>query len=224
MASPYVPVNDGGKLRWLINFNRWFQTHGAAHGFSPVQLADMAAQTAAFTAAMGDHKNARAAARAATQNKNTVRTSAIALGRACARHLQSAPTMTDGERGAAGLTIPDLIPTPVNPDAILNIDPPLLFLDFSERRLVIVHWGPNPANERANARPAGTIGCQIHVARGGVPTTEAGWEIFESGTESPLVHRVKETMPTTFAYRACYIGKKLNFGPFSAPATCTVSV
>jgi len=33
-----------------------------------------------------------------------------------------------------------------------------------------------------------------------------------------------DTIPTTYAYRARYVGKKLKSGPFGAPATCTVSV
>jgi len=40
----------------------------------------------------------------------------------------------------------------------------------------------------------------------------------------PLIHTVHEDAPTTYAYRVRYIGKNLKYGPFSAPATCTVSV
>ena len=48
--------------------------------------------------------------------------------------------------------------------------------------------------------------------------------MIELDTDSPMLHIVTETEPTTYAYRARYVGKNLKFGPYSDPAECTVSV
>ena len=102
--------------------------------------------------------------------------------------------------------------------------PPMVHLDFSIRQQITVHWGPNPQDERHNGRPAGVIGCEIQVHQGGLPASESDWTVLDTDTDSPLVHTVHEDEPTTFAYRARYIGKDLKHGPFGNPAVCTVSV
>ena len=138
--------------------------------------------------------------------------------------LQASKTVTDSDRADAGITVRDPNRTPAPPEEILSIPPPLLLLDFSVHRQVIIHWGPNPANEHENARPAGTIGCEIQIARGGIPLEESAWTVLGSDTQSPMFHTVDESAPTTFAYRARYIGKRIQYGPYSDVVTCTVSV
>ncbi len=68
------------------------------------------------------------------------------------------------------------------------------------------------------------MGCAIQYHRGGLPAQESEWAVLENDTDSPLVHTVHENQPTTFAYRARYIGKDLKHGPYGNPVECTVSV
>ena len=56
------------------------------------------------------------------------------------------------------------------------------------------------------------------------PADKAQWTAQEIDTESPIIHTINETTPTTYAYRARYVGKNLKFGPYGDPAVCTVSV
>lgn len=224
MATDYIPADDPGKLQWIGNFHQWLQANGMAHGFSSAEIAAMTTQAGAFGTAMVTQQAAQAAAKAETRAKNRARASAIALGRAYAQRVQTSASVTDADRAAAGLTVPDTTPTATDPDNILTIPAPLLVLDFSVRRQVTVHWGPNPSNERENGRPDKTIGCQVQVARGGISQVEANWTVLEIDTESPVIHVVDETVATTYAYRARYLGKNLKFGPFGDPAVCTVSV
>ena len=224
MTRNYIPADDPGKLAWLKNFDAWLQAHGAAHGIDAETLAEMAARTAGFGASLQAQRLAHAAARAATQEKNGMRASALTLGRACAQHLQSALSMTDEERAAAGLTVPDRKPTPTEPGSMFLLKPPLLELDFSIRRQVIIHWGPNPGDEHRNGKPEGVRGCQIQAARGGIPVEAAGWVELGLGTRSPHIHHVDASAPVTFAYRARYVGHNLEYGNFGEIAVCTVSV
>lgn len=223
MAIDFIPRKDSEALSWMLNFTQWLQANGAAHGFSPAKIAALTAEAGAFGAAMTDNQTAQAAAKAATQVKNTARASAVEICRAYARQLQGIPEISDADRAAAGLTIPDTIPTRIAPDAVMTIPPPQLVLDFGIRRQVTIHWGPNPMNERNNARPAGTHGCEIQAARGGIPSDEAAWQVLKLDTESPLIHQTNETEPVTYAYRARYLGKRLTLGPFGDPVTCTVT-
>ena len=224
MTIPYIPPDDAGKLLWLTNFNTWMQANGGTHGFSAGELTSLGTETIGFSGAMVNNTNALAAARAATAAKNTSRGTAFALARAYAQRLQNDPNTTDADRAAAGLTVPDTTPTAATATDIMTIPPPLLLLDFSVRRQVTVHWGPNPSDERNNGRPAGTLGCQVQAARGGISLNEASWIALEIDTESPIIHVVNESVPITYAYRARYVGRNLKFGPLGDPVVCTVSV
>ena len=222
--ADYIPRSDEEKAIWLNQFSNWLLANGASHGFS---VAEMDAMRAAATVAMDaltDMETARAAARAATAAKNTAMGAAVALARENAQRLQNWPTVTDADRADAGITVPDTTPTAADPDAILTVSAPLLLLDFSVRRQVTVHWGPNPSNEQQNGRPAGVIGCQVEYALGGIPADESAWRVLETDTDSPCIHSVSETTPTTIAYRARYVGKNLKLGPYGDPAECTVTL
>jgi len=220
----YIPRDEARRVQWMANLAAWLNAHGTTHGFTPAEISAFSAAATAAQTALSDNVALKAAARAGTTTKKAAIAAALEMARDNVRRIQSNPNTTDGDRGAAGITIPDTNPTPTSADEILTIEPPLLLLDFSVRRQVSVHWGPNPHNEQQNGRPAGTTGCQIQTARGGIPATEAGWTDLGLDTRSPHIHTVHEDEPTTYAYRVRYVGKNLKYGPFSAPATCTVSV
>lgn len=220
----YIPSNEPAKILWLSNFSTWIIANGAAHGFTLLEVCALVATALQVKLAANNNVTQQAAAKAATAIKKTALATAIGLARDNAQRLQNNPNTTDGDRAAAGIIIPDTTRTPTATDNILTIPAPLLLLDFSVRRQITIHWGTNPANERENARPAGTIGCQVQSARGGIPAEEALWTTLEIDTQSPMIHTIHEDTHTTYAYRARYVGKNLKFGPFGDPAVCTVSV
>ena len=222
--SHYIPSTDIEKIAWLVRFTAWMVTNGVNHGFSQNDINDLTTVTNTATNTYTAHETAQDAAIGATAAKNNTLSTAIALARDDAQRLQVYPTTTDSDRGNAGITIPDTTPTATLEDKILAIPAPLLLLDFSVRRHVTIHWGPNPSNERQNGRPHGTLGCRIEYAKGGIPPLESGWTLLETDPDSPCIHTVHEEVATTYAYRACYIGKKLNSGAYGDPAVCTVSI
>jgi len=227
-VADYIPSKEPAKILWMWNLMVWLVSDGAAnalaHGFAAKEACTF--YFAVFQAKLAADNNVskQAAARAATAAKNTALATAIAMARDNAQRLQNDPTMTNADRAAAGLSVHDAIPTSTARDEVMTIPPPLLRLRFNIRRQVTVHWGPNPSDESHNGRPAGTIGCQIQYARGGIPTDETQWIALDVDTDSPILHVVDETTPTTYAYRARYVGKNLKFGPFGDPSVCTVSV
>ncbi|MCK5849896.1 MAG: hypothetical protein KAH23_03195 [Kiritimatiellae bacterium] len=220
----YVPRHEGKKIGWLGNLVKWMNANGTAHGFTNAEVNDFAAVAAQAPVEIKKCLAAQDAARAATADKKDALHKAVQQARQVAQRLQRYPGVSNADRAAAGITVPDTTPTPTDPEDILAIVPPMIALDFSIRQQVTIHWGPGPRNEQRNGRPAGTCGCQIQIACGGFPEKETDWEILELSTRSPYIHIVKESTPTTIAYRARYLGKTLQFGAFGAPASCTVSV
>ena len=220
----YIPNKEPAKILWLWNLVVWITANGLAHGFTLAEVCKFYATVLQAKLAADNNVTKQAAARAATAAKNAAFATAIAMARDNAQRLQNDPTMTNADRAAAGLSVPDAIPTSTPLDEVMTIAPPLILLKFNIRRQVTVHWGPNPSDESHHGRPAGTIGCQIQYARNGIPTDETQWIALDVDTESPILHVVDDTTPTTYAYRARYVGKNVKFGPYCDPAVCTVSV
>jgi hypothetical protein len=215
--SDYIPTNDAEKVNWLMDLALWLEANGLAHGFTAAQITDFHTKATNSKTALDQHLVAQTAARSATVNKNVVIGDTVAMARDYAQKLQHDLSMTDAERAAAGITVPDATSTTTALDAITAIVPPQIFLDFSIRHQVTIHWGPNPVNEHQNPKPHGVMGCEIQYAKGAVPQDPAGWISLGLDTDSPLQHHVSETTPTTYIYRARYVDKKLNYGNFGAP-------
>lgn len=222
--ADYIPSKESEKIKWLLNFTTWMNGHGTSHGFTQSEVMTLYFEVMQARSAVKMNNTRHAEAKGAAAAKNQKLGAALALARALAQRIQLHPNTTDQDRADAGLTVRDHQPTKSDPNIIYTTTPPLLDLDFSIRQQVIIHWGPNPQDERHNGRPPGAIACQIQYHPGGIPTDETQWNTLEIDTESPIIHSVTDTTPTTYAYRARYVGKNLKFGPFSNPATCTVSV
>ena len=222
--SDYIPKTDAEKIAWLNHFTTWLLANGGSFGFNTGDLTSMQDATNEATTAFTDNETAKAAAIAATATKNNKIGEAIALARQDVRRLQASPQITDGDRGNAGITIPDDDKSVQSPDYISEIPSPILELDFSIRHQVIVHWGPTPGDEQRNAKPHGVSGCEIQYAKNEEPQEESGWTTLGLDTASPYVHHVNETTATTYIYRARYVDKKLRYGSFGDPVRCTVSV
>lgn len=221
--ADYIPADDAGRVEWLLNFASWLTTNGVNHGLTPNEITQFNGLSNSAAASVANSATQQALARAAVAGKKTELGKAAAMARDLAQRVQHHSTTTDADRAAAGITVHDANKTPTSTEKILTIHAPLIDLDHGVRRQVTVHWGPNPTNEHQNARPSGVIGCEIQVAKGGIPTDEALWTILETDTESPFIHIIHETTPATFAYRARYVSKNLKHGPFSDPVVCTVS-
>lgn len=224
VVADFVPKDELGRIEWLKHFAGWMSAHGAGYGFSAADIADLNADVGAADTAFEDCDAAKAAARASVQAKKKRMADALRRARGNVKQLQANPVMTDAVRAEAHITVPDTIPTRVSPDAVQELDPPEVVLNWSKRQRVTIHYGLNPHNERQNALPAGIFCVQIQYHRGGLPEHEEDWLILDTHTDSPYVHVIHEDAPTTYAYRACWVDKKHNKGPYGDPAVCTVSV
>ena len=220
----YIPSSEAERIAWLLHFNTWMQANGASYGFTPQELTDLDTLATTAKTDYDDCADKEASYRAGVQAKKHSIADAIALSRADVRRLQADPNMTDAIRALAEITVPDTTPTPESPDAIEEVTPPETVLDWSKRLRVTVHFGLNPHNENENGKPDGVYGGFIQYHRGGLPEHEADWQTLDIDTASPYVHVVHEDEPITYAYRACWVDKKMKKGPYGDPAECTVSV
>jgi hypothetical protein len=215
----YIPEDDAGFIVWLRGFDAYIQAHAGDLDISPAKAAAMAAKKAICEAAYQEHLRLHDLAKGAFVEKARERKETEAMARSLAQGIQARPETTDAQREGLGLRVPDRIRTAPSPDAVRQLTPPAILLDWSVRGQVTVHVGPNPGKEHENAMPAGTSGVTLYVRQSDGPET-----YLASITSSPFVYLVQSAVPVTLTFRACYFDSRMRPGPFGAPATCTVSV
>ena len=117
-----------------------------------------------------------------------------------------------------GIPPRDTEPTPVPPEYVANLAPPVLLLNWSKRGQVTVHFGINPTNEKLNAKPVNIAGAKIWYR------IESGpWVWVADDTNSPYNHNFTITELQNVEYRAQWFDKKGRTGSFSETAKCTVT-
>ena len=141
-------------------------------------------------------------------------------------YIQGRKETTDALRGALGITVPDREPTPLDPTAITRVNPPILWADTSKPRIVTLHFGPNPQDERRNHKPVEAYGARIWVVEGGPPATPGGWDALAwawSGDDTHSPYTYSPNRAGTFSFRAQWFDRLMNLGPLGDPITCMVT-
>lgn len=95
-----------------------------------------------------------------------------------------------------------------------------VFLDTSLNNTFIIFMQKNVVAIRLNRLNGNAMGWESTNTING----KSAWHVLETNTDSPCTHSVPETAPTTIAYRARYVGKQFNLGPYGEPAECTVTL
>ena len=222
--ADYIPSGERAKLVWLYRFAVWFGSYGVSYGFTLNEVCALVSTVLQARLVAASAAEKEVAYRAGVVAKREAVAAAIARSRDFVRRLQALPAMTDAVRAEAGITVPDTTKTAESPDAVEELTPPEVVLDWSKRQRVTIHFGLNPHDENHNGKPEGMIGAQIQFHRGGLPEHEADWQILDIDSASPYVHVIHEDAPISYAYRACWVDTRRNKGPYGDPAVCTVSV
>jgi hypothetical protein len=214
----FMPKSDAEFHEWFRNFDDEISAIATPLGILPALITAVNTAYTNWQVGYVAHQTAQNAAQAAAETKDELRDAAQEAVRAVAGMLQKHPGMTDANRETLGITVRDKEPTPIPPDYVANLTPPILLLDWKQRGQVTVHFGVNPENEKRNAKPKDIAGARISYR------IESGpWIYVADDTNSPYVHFHAITEPTNVEYRAQWFDKKMRTGPYSETAKCTVT-
>jgi hypothetical protein len=223
----YIPNRDADFTVWFGNYATYAGAHGPALGLTAGQVTEINTASTDWSAALVAHNAAQDAAQAARAAKDGQRGLAEGVVRLYTGLIQKRKETTDEQRRALGITVPDREPTPLDPNAILSVPPPILKLDSGNPRVVIVHFGPNPSDERRNPKPDICGGARIWWVSGaappGVPSgvDDLAWLWLTDDSNSPYQHNVGRAM--TVSYRAQWFDRLFHLGPLGDPVTCAVT-
>src|SRR3972149_11878448 len=107
MANDYIPRGDAEFNAWQANFVTSATANQLALGLVPADLTLIILSQPVWTLSFTAHVAAQASAQSARATKDANRTALETLMRALVRRLQASPSVSDAERAALGITVPD---------------------------------------------------------------------------------------------------------------------
>ena len=220
MPDKYIPAADAQFDQWIANFASEIDGFATALGLTAAEVTAITNARADWSATYTSQQVALQNARGFTAQKEASRAEADALLRRTVRRIQTSPAMNDQIREVLRIPVPSGERTPVGPPT----ETPLVALDWGTRGQMKVRYRQDPARRSGNALPAGVAGALVQFHEGGVPATEDKWQFLTNCSASPCIHRVTGTGCRTFAYRVCYVNRKGEMGPWSAPVVATVTL
>ena len=218
----FIPSPDEAFDDWFAIFQAYIAANFAALGLTPAEALDVQTLKINWSLGYSNVLTIKNTYQAAVEAKDERRALAEEGIRRITKKIQARPETTDAQREFLGITVPDRIPTPLDPEKIL-LHPAPLHLVKPGRGQAELHFGPDPGNENSNALPDICRAVRIFRAAGGVPADVSGWVFVAEISHSPYVDVFLNSQPITVSYRFQYVDRLGRPGPFSDPVTVAVS-
>ena len=216
-GKKYIPTRDAEFDEWLRNFCENLPAVAQAVGLPQNFVDDVLGARIGWNTSYRASQQDQIQAESSVETKNWSRNDTQEKVRTAVNLLQELPTMTDARRELLSITVRDTKPTPISPEYVMELDPPLLKLDLQSGQ-VTIHFGVNPGDEQKNAKPKNIGGVKIWYRVG-----EGEWEWLGYDTNSPYRHNIDLSTCGALEYRAQWLDKKMRVGLFSMVAQATVS-
>jgi len=218
----FIPGSDEAFDDWFAIYQAYVAANFAALGLTPAEALDVQTLKINWSLGYSNVLTIKNTYQAAVEAKDERRALAEEGIRRITKKIQARPETTDAQREFLGITVPDRIPTPLDPEKIL-LHPAPLHLVKPGRGQAELHFGPDPGNENSNALPDICRAVRIFRAAGGVPADVSGWVFVAEISHSPYVDVFLNSQPITVSYRFQYVDRLGRPGPFSDPVTVAVS-
>lgn len=159
MANDYIPRPDGAFASFVDQYWAALYAWWDFQGLNLDDLTDLGKAIDRWHAAYPAHTAARAAAEAASTDKDQARAALVALLRPTAQFVQTYPTTTNAERAELGITVRDLSLTP----APTPRTRPLARVTTGQRLTHTLRFS-DEATPQLKRKPRGTLGAEVWVA------------------------------------------------------------
>jgi hypothetical protein len=219
MAENYLPGGDAELIAWTNGFLAYVSNDPAALGITINDVLSVSTPASAFVGAFDANVTAQNGAKAAAQAKDAARATTETAIRALVRRIQANPNVTNAQRQAMGISLRGTGRTPVDTPTTR----PVLQVDTSQalRHTILFHDEATPTSK---AKPAGVMGCEIHVQIGGAkPSGPNGMQFLGLDTRTPyLAIYPQEDGGKMAYYLARWVNTKGESGPWSEMAIATI--
>lgn len=220
MAEDYIPRPDAEFKEWLESFLEYVNVNFAALGLTIAENAELQAFGAAWLNAYQEQLDAETNLAAKTQSKVTAKSNLEPFVRQLVKAIQANRAVTNEQRAALQITIPDTIRTATPTPATR----PMARIDNSQRLRHIHHFF-DESTPSSKKKPDGVRGCEIWIKIGG--PTPSGVEGFERETEDTRTPHTIDFDAADAGKLVHYIYRWVNtrgeFGPWSETVSATIS-
>jgi len=208
----YIPSPDNNFNNWQINFVSNLQTNKAELSVSDEDLATIIATQSRWETSYESHLNAQAAAQSARRQKDEDRQAWENEIRGQVRKLQASDTITNAQRAALGITVPESNRTPAG---VPTTRPVVIIAETKPLSHTVRFFDEATPNRRA--KPAGVMGAEVWVKIGDAPPTNTDELRFIGlDTRTPYVSEFEsEDAGKTAYYRLRWVNPKGKPGPWS---------
>lgn len=219
VASDYIPRPDGDFNAWQANFVTYANANLAALGLVAGDMTPVTTAQTAWNTGFTAHVSAQAAAEGARQTKDAARTGYEAAIRPLVRRLQASPAVSDAEKAALGITVPDSERTPVGPPTTR----PVVTVDCGQRLRHTIGF-TDEATPTRKAKPPGVIGAELWVKIGpGAPADPSELTFLAVDTRTPYVAEFDGADGGKLAhYMLRWVNTTGEHGPWSETASATI--
>ncbi len=219
----YIPKSDIEFDQWLEKFKSYVVAHATQIGISSMEMQTLVAKWSDWKTAYNDAITATTVYHGKIETKDDKQDDAEKYARYIAQRTTTYAGTSDEDREGMRITVRDTEPTPIPEDVVITTPTPIVFIDHSQKKTAIVHFGANPQNENQNAKPNGIKGAKIWFHIGGLPAEGEEWEFLAYDTNSPYNHIVNNDAAMTIAYRAQWFDKRMRIGPLGDPIVVAIS-
>jgi hypothetical protein len=219
MQSPYIPAPDALFATWLDNFSSLLTASPTTYGLVAGDATAVAAVDATFQTAYTAAANPATRTAVTVAAKDAARAAAEAVVRPYATQISRNPAVTNDDKTAIGVNLPNSARTPVPPP----LTTPALSLVSAIHFLHTLAYY-DTSTPASKAKPFGAIGLELTRYLGTVPGTDPS---------QGVVIGVLTKSPNTVGYTSVDVGKlatywgrwvtrsgpggQSQYGPYSAP-------
>ena len=215
----YVPAPDPAFHNWQTTLLAFITDNRVALGVSTGDLTALTAAQTDWTATYATHQATQAQALSDRQAKDDARTAYTTLIRAAVGQMQKNPAVTDTQRQAMSLTVPDTTRTPAGVPA----SRPLVNIDTSERLRHTLTF-TDEATPTSRAKPAGVAACEVWLLTGTTaPAGPDAMHLQAVDKSSPYIMEFDSADAGKTAWWALrWVNTKGEHGPWSATVSATI--
>ena len=219
MGANFIPSREASLVAWSNNLSSLISATPTAFGLTAAQATAYATLNTAFDTAYNTIKNNTTRSPANIIAKNQAKKNLIASARQLAGVIQKYPAITNAQRSALGLTVPNM-PSPIPPPGTA----PALEIGVVSGFAVNVKLHDSASGSK-RGKPAGVSGASIFSYVGAVPPADISAWKFEGNTSKTAV---QVQFPNTTAagatvwLTAFWFNPRKQSGPACAPVSTNV--
>jgi hypothetical protein len=217
--SSFIPTRDGDLNLWAVNFDTLITANPVVYGLTPADAAFIHFYVDAFTTALQAASDPSTRGPASVAAKDGAKAAMLDIIRTYARQIRDNLGIGNEDKVALGLTIPDLIPSPIPAPSSTPI---LAILGATPLSHTIRYADSNMPNGRS--KPFGAMGMQLFCWVGdNKPAEPEQWRLAAFVTHQPfgLTFQAADVGKTAF-YRGRWQTRTGRVGDFGAEASMIV--